>query len=156
MDHRFSFHDIVALKPRQNSLLFKNIKIFMRCFLEFHWRASQRAPRFHGTVEVVMQFYAVIISQKPSQGSLGFMEVFVEDFLVDFYFSVRGNESSRNQVSNPSLLRLTLRHKMHKQLGFRLTSAIAFKCAFLTAQPAFNYLCLIIFRGAQSKSVESR
>lgn len=72
-----------------------------------------------------MQFYAVIISQKPSQGSLGFMEVFVEDFLVDFYFSVRGNESSINQVSSLSFLRLALRHKMHKQLGFRLTSAIA-------------------------------
>lgn len=55
--------------------------------------ASQQAACFQGMLKVIMQFYAVIISQKPSQVSLdSFMDI-RGSFFCDFYFSVRGDES---------------------------------------------------------------
>lgn len=60
-------------------LLFKIIKMFIGprdAMLPGNFGASQRATCFQGMLRVIMQFYAVIISQKPSQVSLdSFMDI---------------------------------------------------------------------------------
>lgn len=120
------------------------------------WKRFAHSAVFHGMLEVIMQFYAVIISQKPSQRCLSFfaslmpaetisisrhemMNAFreIRCFTDSAIASFSSNVKTLNMSNDPS------------QLAIILPTELSIS-AFLT-DSAFNFLCLIIFCAVASE-----